>query len=255
MNVDHENIHSNENQPQMYGQLAGWWALISAPEDYAEEAAFIQQALEGAVIGPLESLLELGSGGGNNASFLKQHCKLTLVDRSQGMLDASRRLNPECEHLLGDMRSLRLGRQFDAVLIHDAIMYMLDLTNLQAALDTAYSHTRPGGAGIFVPDCVQETFTPSTRHGGHDGEGRALRYLEWTYDPDPADTQFVTDFAFLLHEQDGRTSLASDRHVMGLFPRQAWLDCLQAAGYRAQVLVDTYQRDVFIGRRPQENPA
>src|SRR3972149_1508073 len=60
------------------------------------------------------TVLELGSGGGNNASHMKAHFKLTLVDRSPAMLAVSRALNPECEHLEGDMRTLRLGRGFDA---------------------------------------------------------------------------------------------------------------------------------------------
>ena len=60
---------------------------------------------------------------------------MTLVDRSAGMLAVSQRLNPECEHVLGDMRTVRLNRLFDAVLIHDAIMYMLSLADLLQALD------------------------------------------------------------------------------------------------------------------------
>jgi ubiquinone/menaquinone biosynthesis C-methylase UbiE len=56
------------------------------------------------------TLLELGSGGGNNASHLKAHFSLTLVDLSQGMLDLSRRLNAECEHIQADMKTLRLAR-------------------------------------------------------------------------------------------------------------------------------------------------
>ncbi len=35
--------------------------------------------------------------------------------------DTSRELNPDCEHVLGDMRTLRLGRTFDAVFVHDAV--------------------------------------------------------------------------------------------------------------------------------------
>ena len=35
---------------------------------------------------------------------------MTLVDLSEEMLAVSRELNPECEHLQGDMRTLRLGR-------------------------------------------------------------------------------------------------------------------------------------------------
>src|SRR5438128_882682 len=103
--------------PKLYGELASWFHLLSAPADYAEEAEFARSVLAGASLTPAGTLLELGSGGGNNASHLKSHYKMTLVDLSPGMLDLSRKLNPECEHLPGDMRTLRLGRTFDAVLI------------------------------------------------------------------------------------------------------------------------------------------
>ena len=75
--------------------------------------------------GPVSTVLELGSGGGNNASHLKRHFTLTLVDRSPEMLELSRGLNPELEHVEGDMRTMRLDRTFDAVFVHDALAYIL----------------------------------------------------------------------------------------------------------------------------------
>src|SRR6185369_9620939 len=90
------------------------------------------------------TLLELGSGGGNNASHLKAHFKMTLVDISEGMLELSRKLNPECEHFPGDMKSLRLGRVFDGVFIHDAVMYMPTEADLRLALETASTHCKHG---------------------------------------------------------------------------------------------------------------
>jgi hypothetical protein len=44
-----------------------------------------------------------------------------------------------------------------------------------------------GGAAVFAPDHVRETLTPTTDHGGNDGDEWSLRYLEWTWDPDPGD--------------------------------------------------------------------
>jgi ubiquinone/menaquinone biosynthesis C-methylase UbiE len=185
-----------EQMPKMYNDLADWWPLLSTPADYAEEAAFFHQVLRDTGQRPLRTMLELGSGGGNNAFHLKAHYQLTLVDPAPGMLTVSQALNPECEHRVGDMRTIRLDRQFDAVFIHDAIMYMTTEADLRAALATAYVHCWPGGVALFVPDHVHETFTPSTEHGGHDGEQRALRYLAWSYDPDEQDTTYV----YLLRE-------------------------------------------------------
>jgi SAM-dependent methyltransferase len=203
------------------------------------------------VDGPLETLLELGSGGGNTASHLRRDLRLTLTDIAPAMLDLSRTLNPDCEHLVADMRTARLGRTFDAVLIHDAIMYLTSVEDLRAALATAFVHLRPGGVAVFAPDGVTETYEPETSHGGHDGDGRALRYLEWSYDPDPADTVTTTEFVMLLREGDADVRVRYDRHITGLFPRATWSDLVRGVGFDVSVVTDPWDRDLFIGRRPR----
>ena len=169
--------------PRLYGDLAGWFHLLTAPEEYAEEAAFYVRVLRESCASPPRTVLELGSGGGNNASHMKAHFDLTLVDLSPDMVQVSRSLNPECEHAVGDMRDARLGRTFDAVFVHDALEYLTTPEDLSAAMETAFVHLAPGGAALFVPDSVRDTFEPRTEHGGHDGGDRALRYLEWTWEP------------------------------------------------------------------------
>jgi hypothetical protein len=173
------------------------------------------------------------------------------------MLDLSRTINPGVEHLVGDMRTLRLGRRFDAVLIHDAICYMASEADVRAALTTAFEHLRPGGVGIFEPDHVRDTFEPGTDHGGEDAPaqpdgrpGRGLRYLEWTTDPDPTDTTYQVDYAVLLRHEDGSVEVHHDRHIEGLFSRQTWLDLLAGVGFEPWPIVDPFDRVVFAGRRP-----
>ena len=243
--------------PTMYEDLAPWFHLLTAPEEYADDAAVVLAALRQHAVGPLETLLELGSGGGNTASHLKRDLRLTLTDLSPQMLELSRTINPECEHVGGDMRTLRLERTFDAVLIHDAICYMTTEEDLRAAIATAFDHLRPGGAAVLMPDHIRETFNEGTDHGGHDGPGlasgrpdRAMRYLEWTTDPDPDDGTYQVDYAVLLRGADGSVEVRRDQHIEGLFGRQTWLDLLEAVGFEAHAVVDPYARTVFIGRRP-----
>jgi hypothetical protein len=242
--------------PLLYNELASWWPLMSAPADYQEEAAFYQRTLLDASTGPAQTLVELGSGGGNNASHLKARFTMTLVEPSPGMLDVSRVLNAGCEHVLGDMRTVRLGRQFDAVFVHDAICYMTTEDDLRRAIETAYVHCRPGGAALFCPDHVRETFRPSTDHGGHDGDGRALRYLEWTWDPDPADSTYTVDYSYLLRETDDSLRVEWDRHVEGLFPRALWLRLLAESGFQPSVVpfdhseLEPGSYELFVATRP-----
>src|SRR5690625_2506137 len=108
----------------MYDDLAPWWPLISPPEGYIDDAAQVAALLRSASI-VVHEVLELGSGGGHIAVHLTPDYIMTLVDHSVPMLTMSRRLNPACEHRQGDMRTVRLGRRFDAVVIHDAIDYMI----------------------------------------------------------------------------------------------------------------------------------
>jgi hypothetical protein len=238
----------------MYDDLADWFHLLTAPEEYADEAELVLALLREHVEGPLETLLELGSGGGNTASHLKADLRLTLADLAPRMLELSRGLNPECEHVLGDMRTLRLGRTFDAVLIHDAVMYLATEADLLAAFETAFVHLRAGGAAVIAPDCVAETFRPTTDHGGHDGPDRSLRYLEWSHEPDPAGTTFVTDFAILVREGE-EVRVHHDRHVEGLFPRATWLALLREVGFEPTIVGDRWERELFVARRPPDGTA
>ena len=237
---------------KLYTELADWWLLLSPPEDYVEEVRFFQKVFAEAGLPPSASLLELGSGGGSNAFHLKKmFAQMTLTDISPHMLAISRVLNPECEHLEGDMRTLRLGRTFDVVFIHDAIEYMTTLSGLGAAIETAFVHCKPAGIALFVPDHVRETFQPSTSHDGRDGDGRALRYLEWSSDPDEKDTMYTTEYVFLLREGNGPAQVEHEQHICGLFPRKEWLRLLANVGFQPKILRDEYERDIFVAHKPQ----
>jgi SAM-dependent methyltransferase len=236
---------------KLYAELSTWWPLLSPPDDYLDEAEFFHRVMAEADLPAAPTLLELGCGGGNNAAHLKaRFAGVTLTDLSPQMLAVSRALNPDCEHLIGDMRTLRLGRSFDVVFVHDAIDYMTTRHDLRLALEIAFLHYAPGGLALLVPDYVRETFRPGTDHGGSDGGARALRYLEWTYDPDVTDTTYTVEYAYLLRENDGPAWVEHDRHINGLFPRAEWVRLLREAGFRPEIIHDRYGRDVFVARRP-----
>ena len=169
----------------------------------------------------------------------------------------SRGLNPDCEHIDGDMRTVRLGRMFDAVFVHDAVCYMTTLSDLRMAVETAFAHCRPGGAALFAPDYVRENFRPGTDHGGSDGtDGRGLRFLEWVWDPDPSDSTYVVDYAYLLRTPDGEVHVEHDRHVEGLFKRSDWMRLLSDAGFQARSVplehseLEPGSHEVFVATRP-----
>lgn len=247
--------------PRIYRDFSDWYPLLTPVGDYAEEAAFYRKLFETYCQHPPRSLLDLGSGGGHNAAHLKAALTCTLVDIEPAMLALSRRLNPECEHIQGDMRSVRLGRAFDCVLVHDAVSYMASRADLAGAIATAFAHTAPGGVAMFQPDFVSETFEPGTETGGSDAGGRALRYLEWRWAPESNTDTYVTDMAYLLREGNETVEVIHDRHVMGLFPRVVWLELIAAAGFEPFAVPFEHSsyshsgHEVFLGLRSGSNGA
>ena len=222
---------------KLYNEFAHWWQLMSPASEYAEEADFYRSALADATKQPIRSFLELGSGGGNNASHLKRHYdEMVLVDLSPGMLAASRALNPDLEHHQGDMRTVRLGRQFDAVFVHDAVCYMTTESDLRKAVETAFVHCRPGGVALFCPDHIRENFEAGVEHGGEDDGPRGMRWLSWQWQRHPNDNTYIVDYAYLLRDTDGSVRVEHDRHIEGLFPRETWLRLFADAGFEARVV-------------------
>ena len=154
------------------------------------------------------------------------------------------------------MRTLRLGRTFDAVLVHDAICYMTTEADLRAAMTTAFEHLRPGGAAVFLPDHVRETFAAGTDHGGHDGPGLASGRPDRpcatsSGRPTPIPTTRRTRSTTRCCCGDGRFGRGPSRPPRrgALFSQQTWLDLLASVGFEAHAVVDPEERTVFIAGR------
>ncbi len=218
----------------LYDELIDWYRVLTPVTDYEEEAAAYLARLRAKTNGPLNTLLELGSGAGHNAFYFKRSLTCTLTDVSTKMLALSGELNPECAHELGDMRSLRLGLVFDAVFIHDAIVYMSTREDLLAALETASIHLRPGGAIVVAPDDIRETFKEEAQLLEGDDGTRSLQCLQWDVDPDPSDSSYDAHYSLLLRDQDG-VRAAHDVHRCGLFSRSEWVACFDRVGIDADL--------------------
>ncbi|MDX2183206.1 MAG: class I SAM-dependent methyltransferase [Gemmatimonadaceae bacterium] len=238
-----------------YTTLANWWPVISPVEEYAAEADDLRRILA-AHHPSAATLLELGSGGGHVAFYLRRHYDCVLTDLSAEMLAVSQRINPECEHRQADMRALDLGRRFDVVLAHDAIDYMTTEADLEAVAATAWRHLHAGGLVVLLPDAVAETYAPGTDVSGSEHpDGRAARLFEWNEPLAPGATQVAVHYAFLLRAADGTMQSVYERHETGVFPSRTWERALAAQGFEVSVEHErtTDEREprlAFIGRKP-----
>ncbi|MBP6015046.1 MAG: class I SAM-dependent methyltransferase [Alphaproteobacteria bacterium] len=234
-------------RPALYWELAPWFHLLTHPKSYAGEARWVRPQLLPKQMKAKPSMLELGAGGGNNALHLKKDFTLTLTDVSPRMLALSRTINPTCEHVVGDVRTMRLKRQFDFVFVHDAVCYMTTERDLKRAMKTAFVHCKAGGVALFQPDELRETFRATHERGGHREGDRALRYELSTQLS--ARTGATARFVVKLKDGKREERTIVDEHHVGVFSRATWRTLLRETGFDARTIVDPWKRECFIATR------
>lgn len=235
---------------KLYSEYAPWWPLFADPGYYANEAQAIIKALSQQLGRTPRTVLDLGCGGGTLASHLKSETAVTAVDLSPQMIAVSQALNPDCEHIVGDMRTLGLGRTFDAVILHDAVNYLTTFEDLVLTLTTTRHHLAIGGRVIVLPDDTTESFQATTSIGGRDDAvaGRGLRYLLWTRRFD--DTSYTVDFAIMLREENTVFDVLHESHRFGLFSRTIWQRAFSDAGFPAVTVArDPLRETLFLATR------
>ncbi|MGH8015194.1 MAG: class I SAM-dependent DNA methyltransferase [Candidatus Zixiibacteriota bacterium] len=243
-------------QLRLYAELADWWPLFTTPEDYTYETAFHTKVIKEELGDKAKTVLELGSGGGNSAFHLKKHFQMTLVDLSENMINVSKRINPECEHFIGNMIDFRMDRVFDVVYVQDAIAYMNTEEDLRKTIETAFVHCRPGGIALLIPDFTRENFKGTIVTGGHDRDKRGLRYMEWIWDPEPSDTSYLSDMVYMVKDDSGQMSCVYDRHILGLFGQSKWLELIKEVGFEPKLVPFDSKQDssgatyIFACRKP-----
>lgn len=136
---------------------AGAYDDLYRDKDYAAECERIREAFRVHGSGAVRTVLDLGCGtGGHLVPLARMGYGVTGVDRSADMLDRARDkargLPPGSrpDFHAGDVRTVDLGRRFDAVLMMFAVLgYQLENADVLAALATARRHLEPGGLLLF----------------------------------------------------------------------------------------------------------
>jgi SAM-dependent methyltransferase len=216
---------------RLYKDLSWTWPIISPHEDYIEEAEFFAAKIKKHAKIKIKSVLNLGCGGGHMDWTLKNHFDITSIDISPDMLKLARKLNPEVEYIKGDMRTVWLNRKFDAVVIHDSILYMRTLDELKAAFKTAYEHLKNNGLMITYCEEWPEHFVQNTiRTQKETKDNIEIIFIENYYDPNPSDTTYEGTFIYLIR-RDGKLDVYKDFHTLGIFPLENWRRVIKEVGF------------------------
>jgi len=250
-----ERVQDEGEPARLYGELASWWPLLSPEIAYQEDSLVYRRVLREHAPRHIDSLLDLGCGAGYHARFLKLRASITGVDISPEMLTLARRFNPKGEYHLGDVRTVRLAQRFDAVLMLDALNYLLTADDLGLAFTTAYTHLEPQGILLTQADFTTEDYPAGqTYFSKHESDGTVVRVTESFSHPQPPGTTYTRTFDYRI-EQQNQSRHERDVHHCGLFPEQVWHEQLANAGFLVRRLTPHETgKDalLFIGLKPKQ---
>ncbi|HSV87041.1 MAG TPA: class I SAM-dependent methyltransferase [Bacteroidales bacterium] len=212
-----------------YNELAWTEDLLAEPEAYEKEVNGYVNLINMAAKEPVQTLLHLGCGAGWHDRFFKKHFRITGVDISTGMINKAKDSNPEIEYFEDDMRTVRLNRKFDCVVIPDSIDYMATLPDLQKAIQTASIHLKHGGVFLIVGNTEDKFQSNNFAYTGEKGDIH-VTVLENNYvNPYSPNTYEITMVYLIRHK--GKLTKYVEESVAGLFSHSTWMEVLRRNGF------------------------
>jgi len=215
-----------------YNELAWTEDWLADPAEYEDEVKVYVDLIRSTASELPSTLLHLGSGAGGHDTFFKRHFAVTGVDLSPGMLIKARKLHPDIEYVEGDMRTLRMNRQFDAVVIPDSIDYMASLQDLQQAIQTAVMHLKTGGVLLVVAK-TEEIFQNNNFAYSGLKDGIHVTLFENNYINPLHPNTYEATLVYLIRER-GELTIQTEQQVLGLFSEEIWNEVFKNAGITMQ---------------------
>jgi ubiquinone/menaquinone biosynthesis C-methylase UbiE len=221
-------------------------------KDYAAEASKVHEFIQKYKRTEGNTLLDVACGTGAHAGFLSQYYQVTGTDLNVNMLKVARKKHPEMQFFEGDMRSLDLGRRFDAVTcLFSAIGYMKTKADLRKAVKSMSRQLLPGGVLLIEPWFSQEQWNVG-RVSINEVEKPEIKIIRMALARKRGKVSLI-EFQYLIGTPKGIEHL-TEQLELGLFDHEEYLDAFNRAGL--QVTHDTegiFGRGLYIGTRPQEH--
>jgi ubiquinone/menaquinone biosynthesis C-methylase UbiE len=227
-----------------YEKLAWVETILSDPRDASDEAALYCKTIKKHSRIPSHTLLHLGCGAGSHDHTFQKHFQVTGVDISRGMLKIARKRNPKIDYHRGDMRTVRLDRQFDAVIIPESIVYMTTPNYLTKAIRTARLHLRPGGVLLIVAHTQEEFRENNFVYSGSKGNCE-VTVFENNHIVGSSKSCYEATMVYLIR-RNGRLTIHSDRHRIGLFKAAVWSSLLKSEGFSVRKMRMDHLYDRFL---------
>lgn len=221
----------------------------SGIKDYSAEAAELHRIIQD-VCPTAKTLLDVACGTGAHLVELRRWYTVQGIDLSPAMLAVARPRLGDVPLRVADMRTLDLGRTFEAVIcLFSSIGYVTDPAEMHSTIGRLAAHVAPGGVLI-----LDGWIRPEDWHGDYRGEPDIAR------DDDVMVVRLAfsrlkgniteLDMHHLVHTKTGIEHFA-EVHRLALTPTADYVSAVESAGLTVSVIRDYMPgRDRVVGTRP-----
>ena len=235
----------------MFAKSAEFYDALYANsgKDYDTEAEQLRELIRRYRWSGGADWLDVGCGTGMHIARLQRDFGAVGLDIDEGMLAVARERCPDVPFHRGDMVDFALDQRFDVVTcLFSSIGYARTSERLHGAVANMTHHLKPGGVLIVEPWIRPEDW--EDRHVGaifvDEPDLKIARINRSRRD----ERISILDFQYLVGTPDGVEHF-TERHELGLFAHEDYVDALQCAGlhveHHPQGLTD---RGLYVGVAP-----
>ncbi|MFX0082541.1 MAG: class I SAM-dependent DNA methyltransferase [Candidatus Hodarchaeota archaeon] len=232
----------------MYKELAKYYDLIYSWKDYKKEVNSINKLIKKYKKSDGNKLLDVACGTGKHLEYFRENFSCTGIDINDEMINAAKNSLSDVDFKTVDMINFSLNDKFDVITcLFSSIGYVKTYDNLEKTIINFGNHLKSSGVVIIEP-----WFTKSTYQVGHlgmttyDGENIKIARLNTTALENDVS---IMEMHYLILERDKEVKYFVDKHEVGLFEIDKFLEIMNDAGFQAEFLKDGLMegRGLYIG--------
>jgi ubiquinone/menaquinone biosynthesis C-methylase UbiE len=232
----------------MYKNLAKYYDLIYSFKDYKVEVKRIKEIIDKYKVSKGNKLLDIGCGTGKHLAYLKNDYFCIGTDINVEMLDIARKNVKGVDFIQADMITMDLKKEFNIILcLFSSIGHVKTYANLEKTILNFSNHLVKGGVVIIEP-WLTKSFYDAGRPGmtTYDTENLKIARLNTTKIENDLS---ILEMYYLIAERNKDIEYFLEKHELGLFEIDKFLEYMHKAGIKAEFLNDGLmkERGLYVG--------
>jgi len=232
----------------LHGTLAKYYDRIYSFKDYLDEAVRVQNLIMKYSESGGNTLLDVACGTGRHLKHLKDDFSCMGVDASKAMLKIARKNVKGVTFKEADMKSLKLGKQFDVITcLLSSIGYVKTYSNLNKTIHNFAKHLKKGGIALIEPSDANSYYVKGepriTVYDGKDAKIARVNVVKIRQ------ATALLNMHITIAEKGKDANYFMDTHELGLFGINKTLGIMKEAGFKSKYLKNGLMpgRELFIG--------